>query len=217
MQATRDQESARRASYDFWLILATVLVLFALSGICIGAMFAFKWAGVDQMAPGMKAAYMEGMNRIVAPFVVLLVVLLGICIPKRLLPVRWLNRFAVVLLLVAAGTAAWQGVRLGLFVVVAVSLLLQLVVLGMALAGSRRLYFVHAGYWLRVGSSLLHLGLVLFLLDLFLFRLPAVHLALFWCTTAATVAGMVCCFWSPAVAGAARRLQGSAQGRDPTQ
>ncbi len=206
MEAMRDQEAVRRASYDFWLILATVVVLFAISAISIGAMFAFKWAAVDQMAPAMKAAYMERMNRIVAPFVVVLVVLLGICIPKRLLPVRWLNRFAAFLLVLAAIATAWQGVRLGLFVVVAISFVLQLVVLVMALAGSRRLYFIHAGYWLRVGSSLLHLGLVLFLLDLFLFRLPTVHLALFWCTTLTTVTGMICCFWSSAVAGAVRRL-----------
>ena len=202
-----DHEAARRASYDFFLVLATVAVLFALSAICIGAMFSFKWAGVDQMAPEMKAAYMERMNGIVAPFVVLLVVLLGVCIPKRLLPVRWLNRFAAALVLAAAGVAVWQGVRMGLFVVVAVSLVLQVVVLVMALAGSRRLYFTHAGYWLRVGSSLLHLGLVLFLLDLFLFRLPAAHLALFWCTTVATVIGMACCFWSAAVARLVRRLR----------
>ncbi len=202
-----DRESARRASYDFYLILATVAVLFALSAICIGAMFYFKWAEVQHMAPAMKAAYMERMNAVVAPFVVLLVVVLGVCIPKRLLPVTWLNRFAAVLIAIATGVALWQGVRMGLFVVVVVSLVLQVVVLAMAVAGSRRLHFTHSGYWLRVGSSLLHLGLVLFLLDLYLYRLPTVHLALFWVTTVATVVGMGCCFWSPTVAGWMRKFR----------
>ncbi len=196
MQAER---AAARYSYDYYLILATVVVLFVISAISIYAMFYFKWAEVQHMAPAVKAAYMDRMNAVMAPFAVALIVLLGICIPKRLLPVEWLNRSAVLLIGVAGLVSVWQGVKTGLLVVLGVSLLLQLVVLVLAIGGSRHLRFTHSGYWLRLGSSLMHLGLVLVLLDLVFYRFQTIHLLLFWITTLATVAGMASCFWSGTV------------------
>ncbi len=191
---------AKKGSYDFYLILATTLVLAAISLICVWAMFYFKLAGIHQLPPAGKMAWQEWMNSIIAPFIVALFVLLGICVPKRLLPVTWLNRFAVVLLATALAVGWWFGVKLGLLVILGAALLLQLVVLVLALAGRDYLSFVKKGYWVRVGSSLVHLGLVLFVLDLYFHRLPALHLLLFWVTTAATVSGMICCFYADGIA-----------------
>ena len=74
--------------------------------------------------------------------------------------------------------------------------MLQLWVLIMALAGSRLLHFEKKGYWVRVGSSLIHLGLIFFILDIFLYNMYKLHLILFWVTTVATVLGMLFCFYS---------------------
>ncbi len=189
----------KKGSYDFYLILATTVVLAAISLICVGAMFQFKAQAIHTLPPEAKVAWQEGMNNLVAPFLIALLVLLGICVPKRLLPTRWLHRFAA-LLLVTAGLTGWQfGIKIGLLVILCAALGLQLVVLALALAGSERVNFTKKGYWGRVGSSLVHLGLVLFVLDIFFYRLPALHLLLFWVTTVATTSGMICCFYAEGI------------------
>jgi len=187
---------AKKTSYDFQLILATTVVLAAISVICVAAMFQFKAAGIHLLPPEAKVAWQEQMNTIIAPFIIALIVLLGICIPKRLLPTSWLNRFAALLVAAAAFTGWRFGAQGGLLLILGAALCLQLVVLILALAGSERLNFTKKGYWGRVGSSLVHLGLILFVLDIFFYRLPTLHLLLFWVTTAATTSGMICCFYA---------------------
>lgn len=190
----------KKPSYDFYLILATVVVLSIISGICVYGMFYFKFAQLQHMAAPVKAAYMERMNQIVSPFIIALIVILAVCVPKRLLPTAWMNRFALALLLVIGGVTWFWGVVTALQVALCLTLALQAVVLALALAGNQRLNFEKKGYWLRVGSSAMHLGLILFILDLFFYRHQTLHLALFWVTTVATVLGMIGCFYSPALA-----------------
>jgi len=191
----------RKSSYDFYLVLATAFVLFAISLISIYGMFYFKLAQVQQMAPALKMAYMDRMNSFVAPFVICLILLLGICVPKRLLPTVWLNWFTGILITSAALTGMFAGIRASLFVILAASLVLQVVVLIMALGGSQHLHFHKKGYWVRLGSSLVHLGLILFVLDLLLYERKTLHLFLFWITTGASVAGMSFCFYAESVVG----------------
>jgi hypothetical protein len=189
----------KTGSLDYYLILATVGVLFAISVICVYGMFYFKFASIQQLPALEKMAYMNQMNTVIAPFIIGLILLLGICVPKRLLPARWLNGVAVVLGVVCTVVSVWQGVKIGLIVVLTASLLLQLVVLGMAVAGSTHLHFEKSGYWVRVGSSLIHLGFILFVLDLLLYKHLTLHLFLFWVTTGSTVLGMLFCFYSQSV------------------
>lgn len=196
----------KKASLDYSLIIATACVLFAISVISIYGMFYFKFASVQQLPAAQKMAYMNTMNTAVAPFVIALILLLGVCVPKRLLPARLLTVLAAGLIVICTGVSIFAGLRAGLLFVLTVSLLLQLVVLGMAVAGSRHLHFAKTGYWVRVGSSLIHLGLILFVLDLLLHRHLTLHLILFWITTWASVAGMLCCFYAPMVANIARRF-----------
>lgn len=210
-QPMQTDQSKKRGSYDYYLILATVAVLFVISAISIFAMFYFKWAQVQNMAPELKITYMNQMNVVVAPFVAALILLVGICVPKRLLPVDWLNRFTIGLGGGFVGLALWKGVHFGLLAVLVAAGTLQLGVLGLALAGSAYLNFTRSGYWLRVGSSLIHLGLILFVLDLFLYKNQALHLVLFWITTISTVLGMAFCFWSDWVAGLMRGHKGAGE------
>ena len=185
-----------KGHYDYYLILITAVVLFVISVICIYGMFYFKLAQVHQLPVAEKIGYMDSMNTVMAPFLIALIVLLGICVPKRLLPTSWLNRFSVILVLLALAAGFIWGIKVSLALVLIVSLVLQVVVLFMALAGSKELNFEKKGYWVRVGSSLLHLGLILFALDLFFYRYQVLHLVLFWITTASTLLGMVFCFYA---------------------
>ncbi len=197
----------KRGSFDFYLILATVAVLFIISVICVYGMFYFKFAELQNMAPPLKVAYMEKMNEVITPFLIGLIVLLGICVPKRLLPTVWLLRFALFLVLAAAAAVLIFNFKVGLVVVLISSLILQLAVLGMALAGSEWLNFSKKGYWVRVGSSLVHLALILFVLDLFFYQYHWLHLALFWVTTGAAVLGMMFCFYADGLVAFIKRRQ----------
>ena len=188
-----------KSSYDFYLILATTLVLFAICLISIYGMFYFKFAQVHQMAPAVKISYMNRMNTVVAPFVTCLILLLGICVPKRLLPTVWLNRVTALLIICALLTGFIAGGKASLILILVSSLVLQLIVLFLALGGSKTLHFHKKGYWVRLGSSLIHLGLILFVLDLFLYERKTLHLFLFWLTTVASVAGMLFCFYAESV------------------
>jgi hypothetical protein len=196
---------SKKASYDFYLILATTVVLAAISAICIWAMFYFKLAQLHELAPAAKIAWQNRMNTLIAPFIISLILLLGICVPKRLLPTAWLNRFAVLLIIAAVVTSWLAGVKNGLLVILCAAALLQLLILVLALGGGGQLNFEKKGYWARVGSSLIHLGLVLFILDLFFHRRQGLHLLLFWITTGATVMGMLYSFYAEAMADLVRK------------
>jgi hypothetical protein len=188
-----------KSSYDFYLVLATTVVLFAICLISIYGMFYFKFAQIHQMAPSVKILYMARMNTIIAPFVICLILLLGICVPKRLLPTSWLNRVTLLLVIGAVLTGFIWGVRASLFFILATSLTLQIIVLFMVISGSKNLHFHKKGYWVRLGSSLIHLGLILFILDLLLYENKSLHLFLFWITTGASVLGMLFSFYAEAV------------------
>lgn len=189
----------KKASLDYYLILVTVGVLFVISVICVYGMFYFKLAQIHQLPTPEKVAYMNQMNAVVSPFIIALILLLGICVPKRLLPTSWMVRLAVMLTIIAIGIWFWFGGKVALVVVLVASLVLQLIVLGMAVAGSERLHFEKSGYWMRVGSSLVHLGIILFVLDVFFYKNQQLHLFLFWITTGSSVLGMLLCFYSKTV------------------
>ena len=189
----------RKGSYDFYLILATAAVLFVISIICIYGMFYFKFAQIHQMDLVVKAAYMNRMNTVMAPFLICLILLLGICVPKRLLPVAWLNKVTVILVVLVVAISLFMGIKSGMLFILTAALVLQTVVLGLALSGSKNLHFEKKGYWVRVGSSLIHLGLILFVFDLFFYEKQSLHLFLFWVTTGATVIGMIFCFYAETV------------------
>lgn len=196
----------RSTSYDYYLILATVVVLFIISITCLYGMFAFKFAQVDQMIVVDKAAFMERMNLLVSPFIIALILLLGVCVPKRLLPVNILNWFGVGLVTLSIGVAATIGVKNALLFVLTASLILQLIVLILALIGSSKVRFEKSGYWTRLGSSLVHLGLIMFIFDLFFYQITSLHLLFFWVTTISTVLGMLFCFYAEMVQGFVVRM-----------
>ena len=142
---------------------------------------------------------MNRMNTVMAPFIICLILLLGICVPRRLLPTSWLNRVTVLLIVLVVWISLVLGIKNGMLFILAAALILQTVVLGLALGGSKNLHFEKKGYWVRVGSSLIHLGLILFVFDLFFYEKQTLHLFLFWVTTGAMLFGMIFCFYSETV------------------
>ncbi len=180
----------KRQGYDFTLTLAAVILMFLLSLLCIGSMFYFKWAALQSVSPDVKIAFQDHMNRLAAPLIGGIVLILGICVPNRILPLRWLN--ILTLLLGCAFFAVWLmfGWRWSLLLVLAVSAILQSVVLFLTLSG-KKLNLRCEGYWAKVGSSLVHLGLILVCLCVIILNFIGFLAWLFWAATALIFVGLL--------------------------
>ena len=189
----------RRYTYDYILILITVGILFLISLLCIGGMFYFKWAELQTVAPAIKTVFQAQMNSLLTPLLLGLLLVLGLCIPRRLFPSRWLYAFMIMLGLTALSSALIWGWREALLVMLTVSAGLQAVVFFLVAIGWR-LNFHCEGYWNRLGSSLVHLGLVLFCLDFFLLSYRDLHLGIFWVSAICLFIGMIFVFYAEGIA-----------------
>ena len=59
------------------------------------------------------------------------------------------------------------------------------------------LHFEQKGYWIKVGSSLIHLGFILFVLDFIVIQYTRLHLYIFWLSTIALSGGCFISFYVP--------------------
>ena len=179
-----------KKNYDYLLTLASVVVLFLIAILCIGSMFYFKWAQIQNYPPNLKVAYEYHMNEIASPLLVALLILLGLCIPKRIMNFRTLIGFSIAVLFGAI--AAWliYNWRAALLVVLASATIIQTIVFFLTLIG-KKLDFKQEGYLRRLGSCLIHLGLLLICLDVLLLKPMGFLEILFWTATGMVVVGLV--------------------------
>ena len=193
MSMTSQQVRPRRAvGWDLALVLLTAVTLAAFSALALWGMFYYKShaARPDWSVP----AFQEMMNRLATPLVVLLIVWLVLCIPKRLFSKRVLLGYSAGMLALGIAALPYGGARFALGLVLGLSALLQAAILSLVLAGAR-LRFAGHGLALRAGSSLLHLGIVLFTLDLVALQGSPWHIPLFWVATGLLTAGCVLTFY----------------------
>ena len=118
-------------------------------------------AGWEQ-GPG-YANYVSLMNTIAAPQILALVLVMGLCVPKRLFSRRVL--LGVSLAMVAAGVAvglATSSIGRGLTVYLALAAIIQVAVVVMTIAGVRGPSYLTEGRLTKTGSGLLHLGFIVF-------------------------------------------------------
>ncbi len=184
---------------NFILILATIVVLAAI-GFTFFYGLIYSWLQSINLENWrqtfMYQEYVENMNLAVVPLSVSLVILLGLCVPKRIFTGQALLISMGVLLFASALTMMVFGLMIGMAFLLAAALLTQLVVIGMTITGSKRLSFEVQGFFLQMGSAVLHLGLILFVYDLVLLTDSPLHLGIYWTATALIGVGMVLCFYS---------------------
>ncbi|HZD60607.1 MAG TPA: hypothetical protein VE439_09180 [Anaerolineae bacterium] len=197
--------------YDFALALATITILVALSAI-------FAYGTIESWAnsvrdPGWTSSwlytdYLGMMNSYAYPFVVALVLILCMCIPKRFIPRGYLLQSSVILLALSLMIGIIWGFAVGLGFLLVVSAIIQAAVVVMVIARSKRLVFEREGIMVQFGSSLLHLGFVVFILDLVLIKDLQNHLSVFWISTALIIAGTIFSFYSRELLLAMRNITG---------
>ena len=193
------EDTRRRGAWDFTLMMLTVGALAALGAqSLIGTLYAW-WA--QRVQPDWQAVsyqgFMDVMNAVAAPFVVALVILLGLCIPKRVLDRRPLMIASAALL--AVGAAGWlttgEPARgLGWYLLAASAF--QLVVLGMTLADSPALTYLTEGRLVRIGSGFLHLGFLLFAYVVVALQSSPLMLPVFWLSAGLLAGGSAMSFYA---------------------
>jgi len=199
-------------TYDFILALATIAILVILSLISVYGTVE-SWINSvknpDWTSTWLYADYLNRMNMYAYPFVVALVLVLCMCIPKRFIPRDFLLEASIVMLAFSIAVSVVWGLVTGLAFLLIISALIQMAVVIMVISRSRRLIFEREGIMVQLGSALLHLGFVVFALDLLLIKNTQSHLDVFWLATALITLGSVLSFYSKEISTALKRISGA--------
>jgi len=185
----------RQRTWDFGLTIATVVLLGTL-GIqsFIGTLYTW-WA--QRTIAGWElsgyAAFVATMNLIAAPQLVALIVVMGLCVPKRLFDRRALVLVSALMLVV--GAAVWfasGSLKTGLAAYLTLAALIQVAVVALTVAGASAPSYLTEGRLTKVGSGLLHLGFIMIcfvvaVLQQSRFMLPAFVLAAAFTLTGTTL------------------------------
>ena len=193
---------------NYILIVATIVILAAVGiAFIFGTTFSWVMSETDTIwrQTALYQDYVNIMNLAVGPMVIALVVVLGLCIPKRLFTgIRLLQLMGGLLALTLVISVA-LGLRLGISALLTVAMVMQVAVISLTLFGSKRLIYEVTGFYIQIGSALLHMGLILFLFDLILIgdslAQRTLHLNIFWVATVFIGLGMILVFYSDELSG----------------
>lgn len=185
-------------AYDFILVIVTIAVLSLLGFICLyGTVYSFN---KSRMYPEWTQtfeyqAYFGMMNSMAVPFALILLAVMALCIPRRIIPRKFLFPLAIVLLLVSFYLSIAFSPVTALTLVIAFSALVQIFVTFAVISGSEYLVFEKLSTIEKIGSSVLHLGVLVFLLDLVAFQGHPQHINIFWLATAFITLGSLFIFY----------------------
>jgi hypothetical protein len=184
---------------NYILILITMAALGAI-GLVFIAGAGYSWVQSIQMPDwqrtGLYNDYIAAMNFAVTPLSILLVIVLGLCIPKRLFSGVILLQLMGVLLFLTLAASVLLGAMWGIGFLLAAAGFIQVVVIAMTLAGSKRLSYESRSFLVQIGSALLHLGFVIFLFNFVILSGSPSHISVFWLATVLIGFGMVLSFYS---------------------
>ena len=186
-----------RQRYDYYLIILTALILFAIGLVSLYGIAYYNYLAVNpQWTRTIQyTQYINDMNSYLYPFLVLLLVSLGLCIPKRLLEQNILIKFSALALAATLILTALYGIETGLGFILAVMTGVQSFVLILTFKKSKAIRYEKEGYTARLGSSLLHLGVVLLIFNFVSLRESPLHISIFWSGMILITAGNIFSFY----------------------
>ncbi|MDW7776613.1 MAG: hypothetical protein SCH39_09825 [Methanosarcinales archaeon] len=197
-------------TYDFYMMLLTTAVLAIIGLVCLYGIGYYTYT--TETIPGwtetpLYGDYIDNMNQYIYPFVVLLLVVLGLCIPKRIVPRQSLLASGTGILAVTLLIALVTDIGSSLAFLLAVSIVVQTAVMVLTMLGRSGLTYEREGYFVQTGSSMLHLGTVVFVLDFVSFRTSDLHLSIFWVATILITVGTLLSFYPGEVGRVVRLLR----------
>lgn len=169
-------------NYDYYLIIFTTLILFMIGAVSLYGITYYNYLAVDSgwTKTAQYSQYIDEMDSYLYQFLVLLLISLGLCIPKRLFEQDILLKFSAIILGMTVILTIFSNIETGLGFILTLMTVVQSVVLIMTIRKSKSIRFEKEGYIARMGSSLLHLGLVLIILNFVSLRDSPYHLLIFW-------------------------------------
>ncbi|MCZ7393101.1 MAG: hypothetical protein ABOK23_04760 [Candidatus Methanoperedens sp.] len=191
-----------RQRYDYYLIIVTVLILFAIGIVCVYGISYYNYLAVSPEWTGtiQYTKYIGDMNSYLYPLLVLLLISLGLCIPKRLFEQDILIKFSALALAATLILTALYGIETGLGFILAVMTGVQGLVFIMTFKKSKTIRYEKESYIGRLGSSLLHLGVVLLIFNFVSLRESPFHLSIFWSGMILITAGNIFSFYPDRIA-----------------
>jgi hypothetical protein len=192
-------DDIRQRTWDFGLTLITVALLASLGmQSFVGTLYVW-WA--ERTIQGWEQAgynaFVSVMNLIAAPQVVLLVVVMGLCVPKRLFSRRGLLLASVGMVGVGSAVSLQaRSLQSGLTVYLALAGLIQIAVVLLTAVGARGPSYLTEGRLTKLGSGLLHLGFIVFAIVVVALQGSAFMIDVFWVATVLIVGGTVLSFYA---------------------
>lgn len=189
-----------KSRYDLTLIILTVGLLVLLGALCVyGTVYSFLASQADPRwtETARYGAYVDRMNSAAYPLIVSLMVVMGLCIPRRIVRRRDLLWTSLAVVGTAAVVTVVLGASAGLAFLLVTSAVLQGVVTVATILRRRGLSYRKRAFAARIGSALLHLGFVVLVLDVAVLEPAGVALAmpLFWAATALMLVGIPLAFY----------------------
>jgi len=183
--------------YDYYLIILTTLILLAIGIVCVYGITYYNYLAVT---PGWTGTigylrFIDDMNSYLYPFLVLLLISLGLCIPKRLFEQEILVKISLLALGVTVILTFLLGMETAMGFILAVIAGIQVIVLILTLNKNRKIRFEKEGYFVRLGSSMLHLGIVILIFNFVTLRESQFHILIFWTGTLFVTAGNIFSFY----------------------
>ncbi len=198
-----DRDGLKR-NWDFYLTVATVMLLGSIGVQSFAGTLYVWWA--QRTVPGWEqlggyARFIDVMNAIAAPQIVLLVIAMGLCVPKRLFSRTALLGISLVMLIVGAGTWVVAGsLATGLAVYLILAALIQVAVVTLTVAGVRGPSYLTEGRLTKTGSGLLHLGFILFAFVVVALQRSTFMLPVFYASAILTGVGTMMSFYADKLA-----------------
>lgn len=200
----RALDDIRQRSWDFGLTILTVVLLASLG---VQSFLGTLWVWYAERAgsgweqgPG-YAGYVSTMNVIAAPQVVALVVVMGLCVPKRLF--SRVGLLAVSAAMIVAGIVAGAvtgSLSAGLTVYLALAGVIQVAVVALTVAGVRGPSYLTHGRLTKTGSGLLHLGFIVFAIVVVALQRSSLMLPVFSLSAILVTAGTALSFYADRLA-----------------
>jgi len=189
----------RQRAWDYGLTIITVMLLAGL-GLQSFIGTAFVWWAQRTDPNWMQVGYADYvllMNAVAAPMVVALVVVMGLCVPKRLFERRLLLAVSAAMIVAGMVTSFATGdPRTGLTAYLALAALIQVGVVVLTVAGARGPSYLTEGRLTKTGSGLLHLGFILFAIVVVALQRSTLLMPAFWTSTVLIVGGTALSFYS---------------------
>lgn len=183
--------------YDYYLIVITAFILFAIGLVCVYGIAYYNYLAINTewTRTLQYTYYINDMNSYLYPFLVLLLVSLGMCVPKRLLEMDLLLRFGALALGATIFLTVSFDIETGFGFILAVTLGMQGFIVLLTLGRSSSIRYEKEGYVARLGSALLHLGVVLLIFNFVALKESSIHLPVFWGGMALLTAGNIFSFY----------------------